>query len=96
LAPLNNDLKSVADFLGPWVEPDWNSGLIERCRHAWNKPLRELTNQELATLLLQRIAVEHVLPVASKRVQDRIDDGTEFYDGELESVIEEARKAENY
>ena len=89
---MTTDTISVADLLGPWVEPDWDSGLIERCRNAWSKPLRDLTNQELATLLRQRFAVEHILPIASQRVQDDFDDDTEIYDGELESAIEYARK----
>ena len=90
---MTTDTISIADILGAWVEPDWDSGLIERCRNAWSKPLRDLTNQELATLLRQRFAVEHLLPIASKRVQDGSDDDTEIYDGELESAIEYARKA---
>jgi hypothetical protein len=90
---MSTEAKSVADFLGPWVEPDWDSGLIDRCRSAWSKPIRDLTNQELATLLRQRFAVEHLLPVASQRVRDGFDDDTEIYDGELESAIEYSRKA---
>ena len=90
---MTTDTISVADLLGPWVEPDWDSGLIERCRNAWSKPLRDLTNQELATLLRQRFAVEQLLPIASQRVLNGFDDDTEIYDGELESAIEYARKA---
>jgi len=84
---------SVADILGPWIEPDRDSGLIERCRNAWNKPLRELTNQELATLLRQRVAVDHILPIASRRVLDGVDDDTEIYDGELKNAVDDASKA---
>lgn len=87
---MNNDRISIADILGPWAEPDWDSGLIDRCRRAWSRPLRELSRGELATLLRQRIAVEHVLPVARQRVQYGVDDGTEMYDGELEDAIEYA------
>lgn len=87
-----NDSISVADLLGPWVEPDWDSGLVDRCRKAWNKPLRDLSREELATLLRQRIAVKHVLPVAKQRIQDRADDDTEMYAGELEAAIEYAAK----
>jgi len=90
---MTTDTISIADILGQWVEPDWDSGLIERCRNAWNKPLRELTNEELATFLRQRFAVEHLLPIASKRVLDGFDDDTEIDDGELERAIEYARKA---
>ena len=88
--PDANDNISVADILGPRVEPDWDSGLIDRCRSAWSKPLRDLSREELATLLRQRIAVEHVLPVAKQRIADGADDDTEMYDGELEAAIEDA------
>jgi hypothetical protein len=84
---------SVADILGPWVEPDWDSGLIARCREAWNKPLRDLSREELATLLRQRFAVEQLLPVARKRLEDGVDDDTEMFDGELQEATEYASKA---
>ena len=84
---------SVADILGPWVEPAWNSGLIARCREAWKKPLRDLSREELATLLRQRFAVEHLLPVARKRLADGIDDDTEIFDGALQEAIDYASKA---
>lgn len=87
-----NESISVSDVLGPWVETDWESGLIDRCRQAWNRPLKDLSNEELATLLRQNIAVEHVLPIAKHRVQNRIDDKTLKYDGELEAAIEYAAK----
>ena len=83
---------SVADILGPWVDPQWDSGLIDRCRKAWSKPLRDLNNEELSTFLRQRVAVEYVLPIATRRLQDRIDDETEMYDGELAAAIEFASK----
>ena len=90
---MSADTQSVADLLGPWVEPDWDSGLIARCREAWSKPLGHLSREELATLLRQRIAVEHVLPVARQRVESGVDDDTEMYDGELEAAIEYASHA---
>ena len=83
------DNLSVADILGLWVEPDWDSGLIARCREAWKKPLRDLSREELATLLRQRYAVEHLLPIAKKRLEG-IDDDTEMFDGELQEAIEYA------
>jgi len=88
----HSDKLSVADILGPWIEPDWGSGLIDRCRRAWSRPLRDLSREELATLLRQRIAVEHVLPVAKKKVQEAVDDDTEMYEGELEAAIEYASR----
>jgi CDI immunity proteins len=84
---------SIADILGPWIEPDWDSGLIARLREAWNKPLQDLSREELATLLRQRFAVEQILPVARKRLADGIDDETEIFDGELQEAIEDASKA---
>lgn len=80
-------MRSVADILGPWVDPGFDSGLIQRCRDAWDKPLDGLTNLELATFLRQNIAVEHVLPVAKERVASNIDDDTELFDGELAEKI---------
>ena len=89
----STDNVSIADILGPWVEPDWESGLIARCRKAWTKPLRELSREELATLLRQRVAVKHLLPVAKQRVEAGVDDGTEMYEGELQAAIEYASDA---
>lgn len=91
---MSDDTVSVADILGPWVEPNWDSSLIDRCKRAWSKPLQDLSREELATLLRQRIAGEHVLPVARQRVQNGIDDDTEMYDGELEAAIEHASRLE--
>jgi len=91
----NPDSVTVADLLGPWVEPDWESGLVARCREAWNKPLRDLSRQELATLLRQRLTVEHLLPVARKRLEDGVDDGTEVFDGELREAIARASESAN-
>jgi hypothetical protein len=90
---MSTDTISIADILGPWVEPDWDSGLIARCRDAWNKPLRDLSREELATLLRQKYAVEHLLPIAKKRLADGDDDDTEMFDGELEEAIKHATKA---
>jgi hypothetical protein len=88
---MNSDLSSLAQILGPWVEPDWDSGLIARCRGAWSKPLRELSREELATLLRQRLGVEHLLPLARRKLQET-DDETEMFDGELAEAIEHANR----
>jgi hypothetical protein len=80
---------TLADILGPWVEPDWQSGLIESCGNAWNTPLRKLTNGQLA-MLRQRFAVEHLLPIAQERLRDSFDDDTELSEGELERAIKDA------
>jgi len=66
--------------------------LIERCKKVWSKPLQELSNEELAMLLRQRFAVEHILPIAKKRLADCIEDDSEIYDGELQAAINYASK----
>jgi CDI immunity proteins len=82
------DDTSIADLVGPWADSDSDSGLIQRCKSAWNKPLRDLTRQELATLLRQHIAVEHLLLIARERVAQGVDDDSEIYEGELQSAID--------
>jgi hypothetical protein len=89
----STDNFSVADILGPWIQDDWDSGLVNRCREVWDKPIRNLSREELGLLLRQRIAVEHVLPIAKKRVRDGSNDDTEWYDGQLEDAIDHAEKA---
>jgi hypothetical protein len=79
--------KSVADYLGQWVDPNFDSGLIERLRNAWAKPLSELTNSELATFLRQNILTEHILLVAQSRLKNDVDDETEIFDGELAEAV---------
>jgi hypothetical protein len=84
---------SLAHILGPWVESAWDSGLIARCPGAWNKPIRDLTRGELATLLRQRFAVEQLIPIARNRLAAGTDDGTEMFDGELQEAIGYASRA---
>ncbi len=80
---------SIADLLGPWVDSGFESGLIERCQSAWNKPLKDLTNAELAMFLAQKIAIEQILPIAKTRLENCEDDETEMYDGQLKKIVEE-------
>ncbi len=83
---------TLAKILGPWQQPDYESGLIGRCRNAWEKPLESLSNYELVTCLQQNLAVAHILPVAKKRLSVRFDDDTELFDGQLGEAIGEAEK----
>jgi hypothetical protein len=80
---------SVSYFVGKWVDSDFDSGLIQRCKEAWDKPISELTNEELATFLRQNIAVSQILPEAVKRLEINYDDDSEFYDGELKRIVAE-------
>src|SRR4051812_17970015 len=78
--------RTLSEVVGPWAEPEFESGLIVRCREAWSKPIGSLSRGELATLLRQKIAVEHLVPIAKKKIEEGTDD-TEMYDGELAGAI---------
>jgi len=85
---------SLADIIGPWKDDDdgWESGLISRCKKAWNKQLCELTREEMATFLRQKLAVNEILPLAREAIQNLPEDGTELFEGELKEIIEKLDK----
>jgi hypothetical protein len=83
---------TVADVEGPWVDPQWESGLIGRCKRGWNTPVAELTNDLLATYLRQKIALSLVVPEARKRIAAGFVDDTELYDDELAEALKEATR----
>jgi hypothetical protein len=87
---LDKHPETVADVEGPWVDPKFDSGLIQRCKRGWNTPVAELTNELLATHLRQKIALSIVLPEARKRVAAKFVDDTELYDEELENALKSA------
>lgn len=78
--------RSVADIVGPWVNPDFDSGLIERCRKAWDVPIDKM----LATFLRQDIATDWILDEAYKRLEVALDDDSEIYEGELAATVQYA------
>ncbi|EGM76349.1 hypothetical protein Rhein_3411 [Rheinheimera sp. A13L] len=84
--------KSVADVEGLWVEPELNSGLIQRCRDNWSKPVSQVTNHVLATFIRQKLALAIVVPEAENRLKRGYVDDTELYDKELEVAINELPK----
>ncbi|MES2016652.1 MAG: hypothetical protein V4484_09160 [Pseudomonadota bacterium] len=79
--------RAVADIVGPWVEPDFNSSLIERCRANWSVPIGEITNYVLATYIRQRIALDLVVPEAQRRIASGFTDETEILHDELALAI---------
>ena len=84
--------RTLSEIVGPWEEPDFKSGLIARCREAWVKPIGNLSREELATLLRQKIAVDHLVPIANEKISAGIDDDTELHEGELAAAIEYAKQ----
>ena len=83
-------LATVADVEGPWVDPDYDSGLVRQCKRGWNVPVSELSNELLATYLRQKIALRIVLPEARKRLDEGFTDGTELYPEELANALKSA------
>jgi hypothetical protein len=87
----NLKARSVANIERPCVDPDYDSGLIQRCRKSWNTPIDELSNEMLATFLRQQIATMAILDEATKRLDINFDDGSELYEGELARAVDENR-----
>ncbi len=83
---------TLANILGPWKRPEIETGLIARCRKAWNKPLETLSNLELVTCLQQDLAVDHVISIAKRRLQDAVDDDSEMFEGQLAEAVADAEK----
>jgi hypothetical protein len=84
--------RSIADLEGPWADPDFYSGLIERCRRNWNTPVYKLSNEILAMFLRQRFGLEIVIPEARKRLASGFDDDSELYEGELAAALQDATR----
>ena len=84
------ETRSIADIEGPWADPDFESGLINRCRRNWNTPVSELSNKVLATFLRQRFGLEIAIPDAHRRITSGYDDDSELYEGELAAALRDA------
>ena len=83
--------QTVGDVEGPWVDPDIETGLIRRCREHWDVPVRQLSNEILATYLRQKIGLRLTLPEAQRRLNAGFVDGTELYDEELINAVASAQ-----
>lgn len=44
-----------------------------------------MTNEQLATFIRQKIAIDFTLPLALWRLEQNIDDDTELYEGQLQA-----------
>jgi hypothetical protein len=83
--------QSVEDVEGPWTDPNFESGLIQRCRRYWSTPISDLPNEALATYLRQGIALALLIPEAQRRIAVGYDDNAELYEGELASALKSAQ-----
>jgi hypothetical protein len=87
------EMSSVADEEGPWMDPDFESSLIQRCRLNWYVPIGKLSNYALATFIRQKTALGLVVPEARRRLAARYRDGTELHDKELAVAVAAALRA---
>lgn len=82
-------MQSIEQIEGAWETPDdKSSGLVLRCHAARKKPIDQLSDLELATLLNQNIGVEYILPEAVRRVAQNQADDTEHFEGQLKEAVE--------
>ena len=82
--------QSVADVEGPWVDVNWESGVMERCRRYWTTPISKVPDDALVTYLNQGFARELVIAEARSRVHAGRFDGTEWLDGQLAESLTRA------
>jgi hypothetical protein len=82
-----DETRSVADIEGPWVDPNFESGLIARCRQYWTTPVSQMPNQVLATFIRQEFGLAIVIPEAQRRVDAGFDDNSELFNGELATTL---------
>jgi hypothetical protein len=83
--------ESLEQLEGVWPEPESPTGLVLRCHAARKKPIDELSDLELATLLNQDIGVRYILPEAERRLTQASPDESEYFDGQLKEAV--AKKA---
>ena len=66
-----------------WEEPEFKSGLTMMCYRARKKKISELTEDEIITLIGQKIGLKYLLPVAAKKVEKYLEVLDEFYSSNL-------------
>jgi hypothetical protein len=83
---------TASDLHGPWVDPNWESGLVALARKYWDVPITELPDAGLAFFLRQQIAVGPTMEEAQQRLAAGQPDDSENFDGELAVAVEETRR----
>src|SRR5690349_2693374 len=81
-----NLMESLEQIEGVWSESEFASGLVLRCHAARKRPIDQLSDLELATLLNQGIGVKHILPEAVRRLTQNRPDDTEYFEGQLKEA----------
>ncbi len=87
--------RSAADIVGPWQDPNFEAGLIQRCRSHWGVPICQLPDVIVATFLRQELALTFVIREARRRIEAGLCDDTELYDGQHAEALAHAEKFAN-
>lgn len=82
---------SVSSTMGPW-EGEAATGLMRRCRDSWEVPLGDLSDLMVATYMSQQIAEVKMCEEAEFRLKNKERDDTEYFDGQLQEALVDARK----
>jgi hypothetical protein len=84
--------RCVADFEGQWSQPDFESGLIDRCRRYWTTPIKDLPDVMLATYINQKFALVPMQKEAQRRIDKGLRDDSELYEGQLHDSLVSSRQ----
>jgi len=86
--------QTIAILVGPW-QGNAHTGLMQRCKAAWDTPLVNLDDLMVATFLNQDIAVAQVLAEARRRLKTQARDGSEYFDGQLLEATKRVQSSED-
>lgn len=81
----------VSDVEGAWVDANWESSLISRCKECWDTPITELPDVMIATYLRQGIAVQLLVEEARRRIESGSRDDSELFEGQLAEALERSQ-----
>ena len=71
-----------------WEEPELKSGLTMLCYKARKKKINELSEDEICTLIQQKIGLEYLVPIAVKKIENYFSNITDFYlSGLLDALL---------
>lgn len=72
-----------------WGEPKYDSYLVKTCHALRNKPLKELSIEDLRILIGQNISLNYLIPIAIEKLTQNILAEGDFYSGDLlKSVLD--------
>ncbi len=85
---VNYDLTLEESEKDYWKEPDFfPTGLVEKCFKYRKVPLKNLTIEQLRTLIGQNIGLKFLIPLATEKLKDNILAEGNFYEGDLLSAV---------